>query len=48
MKKNEVLDTVVAVVKEAGKDFLVYATVGAAVVKGIREISKAKDYFDKK
>jgi hypothetical protein len=49
MKKgNEVLDVVVSVVKESAKDFLVYATVGAAVVKAAREFSKAKDYFDKK
>lgn len=46
--KNEIVDTVVSVAKECAKDFLVYATVGAAVVKAAREFSKAKDYFDKK
>lgn len=48
MKSNDVVKVVVDVVKETGKDLLVYASVGAIVMKGLSEISKAKDYFDKK
>lgn len=48
LKNNEVVKTVVGVVAEVGKDLLVYASVGAVVVKAIKEIDKAKDYFDKK
>jgi len=45
---KEATKVVVEVLKESGKDLLVYASVGAVVIKGLREISKAKDYFDKK
>jgi len=45
---NDVLDVVVKVAKETGKDLLVYATVGMAVMRVTKELSKAKDYFDKK
>lgn len=48
MRKNEVIDTVVSVAKEVVKDGLVYASVGMVVMRGLKEISKAKDYFDKK
>lgn len=38
----------VAVAKEIVSTTLVYAGVGMAVMKAVKEISKAKDYFDKK
>ena len=34
--------------KEVVKTTLVYAGVGMAVMKAVKEISKARDYFDKK
>lgn len=38
----------VEVSKEVVKTTLVYAGVGMAVMKAVKEISKARDYFDKK
>jgi len=48
MKFDNVVKTVVSVAKESAKDILVYASVGMVVMRGLKEISKAKDYFDKK
>lgn len=45
---NEVVKVAVEVSKEVVKSTLVYAGVGMAVLKCLKEISKAKDYFDKK
>ena len=38
----------VAVAKEIVSTTLVYAGVGMAVLKCLKEVNKAKDYFDKK
>ena len=46
-KNNDVLKTVVKVVADVAKDTLVYASVGMCVMSAIKELSKAKDYFDK-
>ena len=50
MSKNvkDAAKVVVSVVKEVGKDLLIYAAVGSAVLKAAKEISEARDYFDKK
>ena len=48
MKKNTVLDVVIKVAKESAKDILIYASVGMTVMGAVKELSKAKDYFDKK
>jgi hypothetical protein len=50
MSKNvkDAAKVVVGVIGEVGKDLLIYAAVGSAVLKAAKEISKARDYFDKK
>ena len=48
MKFDNVVKTVADVTKDVAKDMLVYASVGMVVMGAVKELSKAKDYFDKK
>lgn len=48
MKFDNVVKTVADVTKDVAKDMLVYASVGMVVMGAVKELSKVKDYFDKK